>query len=159
MTNDNEKSEQIRQAVDSALELLGTETEELIPILSQVNKDLGFLPVEALDNISQRMKIPSSQVLSVASFYHMLYTKPMGRHVVKFCESAPCHVTGGRIVWSALKEELKLNPGETSPDGKWTLITVSCLGICAVGPVMMVDEDVYGNITPNQISSILTHYQ
>jgi len=89
----------------------------------------------------------------------MLYTKPMGRHVVKFCESAPCHVTGGRIVWSALKEELKLNPGETSPDGKWTLITVSCLGICAVGPVMMVDEDVYGNITPNQISSILTRYQ
>ena len=159
MTNDNENSKKIRQAVDSALEILGTETEELIPILSQVNKDLGFLPVEALDNISQRMKIPSSQVLSVASFYHMLYTKPMGRHVVKFCESAPCHVIGGRMVWSALKEELKLNPGETSPDGKWTLITVSCLGICAVGPVMMVDEDVYGNITPNQISSILTHYQ
>ena len=159
MTNDNENSKKIRQAVDSALEILGTETEELIPILSQINKDLGFLPVEALDNISQRMKIPGSQVLSVASFYHMLYTKPMGRHVVKFCESAPCHVTGGRKVWSALKEELKLNPGETSPDVKWTLITVSCLGICAVGPVMMVDEDVYGNITPNQISSILSRYQ
>ena len=63
------------------------------------------------------------------------------------------------MVWTALKEELKLNPGETSPDGKWTLITVSCLGICAVGPVMMVDEDVYGNITPNQISSILSRYQ
>jgi len=68
MTNDNEKSEQIRQAVDSALELLGTETEELIPILSQVNKDLGFLPVEALDNISQRMKIPTARCFQLPVF-------------------------------------------------------------------------------------------
>ena len=89
----------------------------------------------------------------------MINTKPTGRHVVKFCESAPCHVAGGREVWKALQKELGIKPGETSDDGKWTLITTSCLGVCAVGPVMMVDEDIYGNITPNQLPEILGKYQ
>jgi len=96
---------------------------------------------------------------SVATFYKMLFTKEMGRHVVKFCESAPCHVAGGRQLWKSLKDELKLQPGETSPDGKWTLTTVSCLGLCALGPVMMVDEDVYGNLTAESLPSIFASYQ
>jgi NADH:ubiquinone oxidoreductase subunit E len=94
----------------------------------------------------------------VASFYHMLSTKPRGRHVIQFCESAPCHVAGGRQVWQTLQDELGLEPGQTSADGKWTLVTASCLGICGVGPVLIVDEDIYGNVGPERVPEILGRY-
>ena len=153
-----EKADKVTKSVNSAIEYYGDKADELIPILIRVNRELGYLPNEALEEISHRLGIPESQLMAVASFYYMLYTKPMGRHVIKFCESAPCHVAGGREVWSSLKDNLKLDSGETSPDGKWTLITTSCLGICAVGPVLMIDENIHGNITPDQIPEILSRY-
>jgi NADH-quinone oxidoreductase subunit E len=159
MTSGMEKGITVEQVVKDAFEFYGEKADELVPILLKVNTEFGYLPDEALETISKKLRIPQSQLNSVATFYKMLFTKKMGRHVVKFCESAPCHVAGGRQVWSALKDELKLQPGETSPDEKWTLITVSCLGLCSAGPVMMVDEDVYGNLTAENLPSILAHYK
>lgn len=147
------------ETVNATLDVYHAKQEELIPILMKVNQELGYVPAEALEYISDRIHIPLSRVYSVASFYHMISTKPTGRHVIKFCESAPCHVAGGKEVWEALLKELKIKPGETSGDGKWTLKTTSCLGVCAVGPVMLVDEDIYGNITPDQIPEILGKYE
>ena len=159
MTVNTKDRKEVVKTVDSAIDEFHTKKEELIPILMKINQELGYLSSEALEQISNRMHIPQSQVYSVASFYRLIYTKPKGRHVIKFCESAPCHVVGGREVWNAIQKELKLKPGETSSDGKWTLTTTSCLGVCAVGPVMMVDEDIYGNITPDQLSKILGKYE
>jgi len=158
MTSKNGKDRLIIEAVDSAIEHYGDSREELIPILNFVNRKLGYLPSDALEEISNRLKSPRSQLFSVASFYHMLSTKPRGKHVIQFCESAPCHVVGGREVWQALKETLNLENGETSPDGTWSLITTSCLGLCGVGPVIMVDDDAYGNVKPEQIKEILARY-
>ncbi len=158
MTVGTKNGEGIKQAVSDAIERHGSRREELIPILNDVNRTLGFLPAEALEDISSRLRTPKSQVFSVASFYQMLSTKPHGTHVIRFCESAPCHVVGGRQVWEALQAELSLKAGETSPDGKWTLETVSCLGVCAVGPVILVDEDIFGNVEPGQIHDILARY-
>ncbi len=146
-------------AVHEAVKQHGTARDELIPILSDVNRKIGFLPAEALNEISRMMHVPKSQIFSVATFYRMLSTEKLGRHVIQFCESAPCHVVGGRQVWETLQDELDLEPGQTSPDGKWTLVTVSCLGVCGVGPVVVVDEDMYGNVTPAQVSEILAHYE
>mgnify|MGYP001344782906 CR=1 FL=1 len=148
----------VLEAVNAALDRHGASREELIPILNQVNQALGYLPAEALSEISLRLKEPLSSVLGVASFYSMLSTRPRGRHVVQFCESAPCHVAGGREVWETLREALKLATDETSPDGKWTLITASCLGICGVEPVVIIDDDVYGNLTADKIPEILARY-
>jgi NADH-quinone oxidoreductase subunit E len=159
MTSGKEIGITVEQAVKEAFEFYGEKTEDLVPILLKVNKELGFLPNEALKTISEKLRISQSQLYSVATFYKMLFTKKMGRHVVKFCESAPCHVAGGRQDWEAIKDELNLRSGETSPDGKWTLITVSCLGLCSAGPVMIVDEDVYGNLTAENLSSIFARYQ
>ena len=89
----------------------------------------------------------------------MLSTEPRGRHVIQFCESAPCHVAGGRLVWQKLQHELGLSKGETSEDNRWTLLTVSCLGVCGVGPVMIIDNDIYGNVTPEQVPDILSNYE
>ncbi len=148
----------VSSVVQAAVERHGATLEALIPILSEVNQALGYLPAEALAEISQELRVPKSRLFSVASFYHMLSTKPRGRHVIQFCESAPCHVVGGREVWQTLQDELRLAPGETSADGKWTLVTTSCLGICGVGPVIMVDEDIYGNVGPDRVADILARY-
>jgi NADH-quinone oxidoreductase subunit E len=148
----------VTQVVSDAVNHYGANQGEMIPILNEINCRLGYLPKFALDEVSRLLKAPKSQLFSVASFYRMLSTKPRGRHVIQFCESAPCHVAGGRQVWHALQEALGLKPGETSADGKWTLLTTSCLGVCGVGPVMTVDEDIYGNIHPEQLLDILKKY-
>jgi len=153
------ESEVVIEAVREAVKVHGPKREELIPILNDVNRKLGYIPREAFEEISRQMQVPKSHLLSVASFYQMLSTKPRGRHVIQFCESAPCHVVGGRQVWEELQEQLGLTRGETSPDGRWTLETVSCLGVCGVGPVLLVDEDIYGNLKPEQIAPILARYE
>ena len=144
--------------VQTAVTRHGATQEALVPILTEVNHELGYLPAEALTEVSRLLRAPKSQLFSVASFYHMLSTKRRGRHIIQFCESAPCHVVGGREVWQSLQDELKLTSGETSADGRWTLLTTSCLGICGVGPVIMVDDDIYGNVVPKQVPDILARY-
>lgn len=147
------------EAVRSAVQKHGATKEELIPILTEVNRALGYLPAEALEEISIAMRIPKSQLFSVATFYRMLSTEKLGRHVIQFCESAPCHVVGGRQVFDALQDSLDIEPGQTSPDGKWTLVTVSCLGVCGIGPVIVIDDDMYGNVEPAQLAGILARYE
>jgi NADH:ubiquinone oxidoreductase subunit E len=151
--------DQARQVAQEITQRHGAKRYELIPILTDVNHQLGYLPPEALDEISIQLKVPKSQIYSAASFYSMLSTKPRGRHVIQFCESAPCHVQGGREVWSTLQALLKLNAGETSPDKRWTLMTTSCLGLCADGPVLLVDDDLFMNVTPDQIAGILAKFK
>lgn len=159
MTVETKNGKTVLEAVQTAVKRHGATREELIPILNEVNRVVGYLPGEALEEISRLLRVPKSHLFSVASFYHMLSTRPRGRHVIQFCESAPCHVAGGREVWQTLKEELQLEPDQTSPDGKWTLITTSCLGVCGVGPVIVVDNDIFGNVTPDQVAGILARYR
>jgi len=149
----------VTNSVRAAVEHHGASQDELIPILNEVNREIGYIPGEAFDEISRLLRVPRSQLFSVASFYRMLSTKPRGKHVIQFCESAPCHVVGGREVWQAIKDFLKIEEDETTSDGNWTLVTTSCLGLCSVGPVMVVDDDVYGNIDPAQVATILEKYR
>jgi len=148
----------VMNAVEAAIKEHGTNREELIPILNDINRKIGYLPQEALEEVSRRLRLAKSQVFAVTTFNRMLSTKPRGRHVIQFCESAPCHVVGGREVWETLQDILKIGEDETTPDGKWSLVTTSCLGICGVGPVIVIDDDVYGNVTPEQIPDILARY-
>lgn len=159
MTEELKNNKTVLEAVHSAVEHYGASREELIPILNEVNRKVGFLPSDALEEVSRLLKVPKSKLFSVTTFYRMLSTKPRGRNVIQFCESAPCHVVGGREVWERLQQELQLSDGETSPDNKWSLITTSCLGICGIGPVIVINEDVYGNVTPSQIPEILARYE
>lgn len=160
------KELEIQAVVKAAIEQHGATRDALIPILSEVNRAFGYIPTEAFREVRRQVHMPKNQVFvtegqlfSVASFYHMLSTQPRGRHVVLFCESAPCHVMGGRELFESVKDELKLQPGETAPDNRFSLVTTSCLGLCGVGPVLVVDEDVYGNVRPDQVSEILAKYE
>ena len=154
-----ETSNGVLEAVQDAVNRHGAKHEELIPILNDVNRKVGFLPSQALSEVARLLQVPKSQVFSVATFYQMLSTVETGKHVILFCESAPCHVVGGREVWRRLQDELGLEAGQISPDKMWTLVTVSCLGVCGVGPVVVVDEDMYGNVTPDMIPEILAKYE
>ena len=153
------KTKDVSTVVQAAIKKHGVSRDALIPILSDVNDALGYLTPAAMTEISQSLRVSGSQLYETASFYRMLSTKPRGEHVVQFCESAPCHVMGGRKIWPALKEALGLQAGDTSEDGKWTLLTTSCPGVCGVGPVMVIDDDVYGNLTPERIPEILALYE
>ena len=153
------QGQDIKKIVDDLIQEHGDQKAELIPILQDINREMGYISDEAIKELSESMNIPSSHIYSVATFYRMLSTEPRGRHVIQFCESAPCHVAGGRLVWQKLQRELGLKKGETSQDEKWTLLTTSCLGLCGIGPVMIIDNDIYGNVTPDQVPEILENYE
>lgn len=156
----------IKTTVKNAIERHGKHKDALISILTEVNDNYGYIPSDAFKEIRIQLNLADggvftseSQLFGVASFYQMLSTKPVGRHVIRFCESAPCHVMGGRQLFQSIKEQLEIQPGETSPDGKWTFMTTSCLGTCGVGPVMLVDDDIYGNVAPEQLAEIFSRYE
>jgi NADH-quinone oxidoreductase subunit E len=159
------KESELIEVVEKAIAKHGDTREAVIPVLGEVNRAYGYIPTQALPEIRRRIHIPDeglfmgdSTLFSVASFYKMFSLHPLGRHIVRFCESAPCHVQGGRQVFKVLQDELGIKPGETSADKKWSLLMTSCLGICAVGPVIIVDEDVHGNVTPEKVPEILAQY-
>ncbi len=159
MTVEEMQNQKVIAKVNAVVKHHGATRDEIIPILSDLNKEIGYLPAEALDRgQAGSCACRRASFFRSPAFYTMLSTKPRGQHVVQFCESAPCHVVGGREVWQTLQDELGLKSGETSPDGKWTLITTSCLGVCGVGPVILVDEDMYGNVKPDQVAGILARY-
>ncbi len=156
----------IGELVERAIKVHGARRDAIIPILSDINRALGHIPIEVLPEIRRRIQSPEQGVIvadshlySAASFYQMFSLLPTGAHVIRFCESAPCHVEGGRQVIKALEDELGLRPGETSGDGKWSLFMTSCIGVCSVGPVFLVDDDLYGNVTPERVPEILARYQ
>ena len=155
----------ISNIVQKAIEKHGAKLDALIPILSEINHALGYIPAEAFVEVQKQIRteeqtfVSKGQLFGLASFYDMLSTKPRGRHVIKFCENAPCHVVGGKAVWDALRETLEVENGQTTPDKKWTLLTTSCLGLCSVGPVVLIDDDLYGNVSPSQIDEILARYE
>lgn len=157
---------EVKAVVAQAIENHGKTFDALIPILSEINHTLGYIPAEAIREVKKQIHGPTSNVYvsesrlyGLASFYDMLSTQPRGRHVIKFCENAPCHVVGGKAIWDALRETLELENGETTSNNKWTLLTTSCIGLCSVGPVLLVDDDMYGNVTVEQIPEILGHYE
>lgn len=159
MPSDTLNKEENILGVQEIVKRIGSTRADLIPVLQAITNQFGFISQTAMEELSQLMNLPTKEINSVATFYRMLSTQPRGRHVVQFCESAPCHVVGGREVFAALKQALALEPGQTSPDNKWTLLTTSCLGVCGIGPVMLIDTDMYGNVTSEQVKEILSRYE
>ncbi len=155
---------EIKEVVQEAIEKHGYGRDAFIPILSEINHELGYIPAEAIREVKAQINhdgsfVSQGQLYGLASFYDMLSTQPRGRHIIKFCENAPCHIVGGKAIWDTLRETLELENGETTPDKKWTLVTTSCIGLCSVGPVLLIDDDMYGNVTVEQIPNILERYE
>ncbi len=127
----------------------------LIDVLHDVQALYGYLPEQAMKRIAEGLSLPLSKVYGVATFYSLFTLEPKGQYVIRLCESAPCHIRGAVQVLSAIEEELKIKPGETTPDSKFTLEFTSCLGVCGVAPAIMINDQVYGNLTPEKVKEIL----
>jgi len=121
----------------------------LITVLQEVQAELGYLSGQTIEQISQIMDLPASQVYGVATFYTQFRLKPVGKHLMRVCHGTACHVNGAVKISQALEDELKVGDGETTEDGKFTLETVACLGCCSLAPVMMIDSETYGRLTPD----------
>jgi NADH-quinone oxidoreductase subunit E len=131
-------------------------SEGLIPALHEIQELYSnSIPENIAKDIAEYLSIPNSQVSEVLTFYSMFSTKKRGKYIIRVCESLPCHVNGGREVVQALKEKLKIDFGETTSDGLFTLESTSCLGICGVAPAMMINSEAYGNLNKEKINSII----
>lgn len=131
---------------------------QLIAVLHRVQRDFGYLGPEALDAVAQLMQIPAATVSGVASFYHFFRLHPPGRHTISLCLGTACYVRGAERLAERLKEELGIDFGETTTDGVFTLEGTRCLGCCGLAPVLAIDEDINGYVTPDQIPGILEPY-
>ncbi|AGL49151.1 NADH-quinone oxidoreductase subunit E [Thermotoga maritima MSB8] len=147
--------EVIAEIVQKAKET-AEERDVLINTLHEIQKRFdNFIPPEAAEIVAEELDVPLSRVYEVLTFYTMFSTKPKGKYVIRVCESLPCHVENGREVVKALKEILKIDFGQTTSDGLFTLEMTSCLGLCGVAPVIMVNDEYYGNMTPDRVKDLI----
>lgn len=129
-----------------------------IEALKAVQKHRGWVPDEAIDAIAAVIGIPASDVEGVATFYNMIFRRPVGRHVIKVCDSISCFLTGYDALKDALMAHTGLGYGETSADGRYTLLPVCCLGNCDKGPTLMIDDDTHGPVAPADVPALLERY-
>jgi len=131
----------------------------LIAILHKAQELFGYLNKEVMDEVASSMSIPTAHIWGVATFYHYFNLKPKGKHVVSVCMGTACYVKGAEAVLNAIKEELKIGVGGTTEDNQFSLAEARCLGACGIAPVVMIDDKIYGELTPKRIKEILKGYK
>lgn len=144
--------------IDEILEKYKGMDGALIPVLQESQNVHGYLSKEVIEYISAKMNIPSSQIYGVVTFYAQFHLNPRGKNVIRVCQGTACHVRGAKAILKAVEEHLGVSAGETTPDLSFTLETVACIGACGLAPVMMVNEDTHGRLTPESIPEILSKY-
>ena len=139
------------------LERYPASTEHLLDMLHDLQdaEPKNYLTPEALRAVADYLSIPLSDVVSTATFYTMYSLKPRGTHVIRLCESPPCQLVGAETLLDILAKHLSVGVGETTEDGAFTLETASCLGVCGVAPAMMIDEELYGNLTAARVVEVI----
>jgi NADH-quinone oxidoreductase subunit E len=131
----------------------------LIDILHDTQAQIGYLPEEALELISKGLGVPLSRIYCVVTFFKAFSLTPRGRNLVSVCMGTACHVRGADRVLEQIEKELSIKAGENTPDLKFTLETVNCIGSCALGPMVTVGEDYHGQVTPETIGTVLQQYK
>jgi len=131
---------------------------ELINVLHKTQEAFGYLPAEVQQVIARELNVSEAKVYGVVSFYAFFTMKPKGKHKISVCTGTACYVRGVEKVIEELKDELNIAVGEVTPDGKFSLDCLRCVGACGLAPVMLIGEKVYGRVEPTQIKDILTQY-
>ena len=141
---------------DTVLSTKGHDSSALIPLLQQVQTEIGYVPREAISEISKELRVSTSAIFGVLTFYAQFRLKPTGEHMVKICRGTACHVRGAPLIIDAVDDELGLTDGnDTTEDLKFTVEKVACFGACSLAPVVIVDEETKGNITPDQARKMI----
>jgi len=131
----------------------------LIPILQGAQEVYGYLPAHVIKHISKAIRIPVARIYGVVTFYAQFRLTPVGRNLINICLGTACHVRGGAKVVETIEKELKIKDGATTEDGRFTLEVVACIGACGLAPVISINNEVHGRLSPDKIAGILAKYE
>lgn len=137
----------------------GAQRDSLIPILQEIQDKQGFLSREAVVEVGKALKLPVSKIYGVATFYNQFRFTPQGKYHIQVCRGTACHVKGSAAVLDALKRELKVESGETTRDGLFSLEVVACIGACGLAPVINIDGNFHANLTTQKIPGVVNQYR
>lgn len=149
-----------KEKIDIIIEKFQGKKGATIPLLQEVQGVEGYLKRETMQYVSSKTGIKVADMYGVATFYSMFRLKPQGRHIIRVCKGTACHVSGAETIFHAIQSHLDLTDLEdTTDDGKYTLMEVACLGCCSLAPVIMIDENTHGKLTPDSVGKILDSYK
>ncbi|UCE24205.1 MAG: NADH-quinone oxidoreductase subunit NuoE [Candidatus Zixiibacteriota bacterium] len=131
----------------------------LIPLLQSAQDTYGYISEKAIDYISHITGIPSADIYGVVTFYAQFRTKPLGKYVIKVCNGTACHVNGAKNITDTINDELNIDYEETSDDGSFSLLSVACIGCCSLAPVILINDETYGRLTPAKLRKVLRSYK
>jgi len=149
------KDKPAKQKVKATLDRYQHDPGMLVSVLQDVQAEYNYLPRKALLQVSQGLDIPLTQVYSVASFFKAFSLKPRGRHLINVCLGTACHVRGAVRILEEIERQLGINPGETTEDFKYTLERVNCVGACALGPIVIIDDTYSGQMKTDKVKTLL----
>lgn len=148
-----------RKEIDEAISIMPVKKAACIEALKVVQHHRRWISDDSLKDVAEYMEMSTAELDSVATFYNMLFRRPVGRHIILVCDSISCWVMGYENVRDHLMKKLSIKYGETTPDDRFTLLPNCCLGTCDTAPAMMIDNDLYQNIKPEQLDDILKKYE
>lgn len=154
----NLTEEEKRIAVEKSRQVLarnGNGRGSLIPVLQQIQDELGYIPPGAMQETARHFGIPAVDVYGVVTFYNQFRLNPPGKHQVKMCMGTACHMKGGNIIMDSWERVLNIKVGETTPDREFSLERVACVGCCTLAPVTLINEKVHGRMTPTKVDGLL----
>ena len=134
-------------------------TGALIPVLQEAQKEYGYLAQDIMETIANGLGLPLSQVYGVATFYSQFRLRPHGEHTIKVCQGTACHVGGAKEIIEAIGSKLDVVTGGTTADRKFTLESVACLGCCSLAPLIMIDDEAHGQLTPQKATKIVRNFK
>ncbi len=127
----------------------------LISLLQSAQNTYGYIPETAIHYIGEIVDIPPAEIYGVVTFYSQFRLKPLGKYIIKICEGTACHVNGAKEILKCIQSELNISVGETTDDGLFSLLSVACLGCCSLSPVIMINDNTYGRLTPKKVRNVL----
>ena len=158
MLSQDEAEEQKLEQISNVIDLYRGKRDSLIQVLHLAQEIYGYLPMKVQQLIAAEMDIPVAEVSGVVTFYSFFSTKPRGEHTIRVCMGTACYVRGGKKLVERLQTLLKIDLGDTTEDGKFSLEIARCIGACGLAPAMMIDDVVYKQVNPNRLESILAKY-
>jgi len=147
-----------RSEIDAIIDRYEGRASSILAILQDIQAKEKYLPKETLEHVGERLHVPMNKVYRITTFYRAFSLTPRGLHEIQVCLGTACHVRGGVRIVERLTTELGVRPGETTPDRKFTLETLNCLGVCASGPIMVVDGQYFGKMSPAQVKGVLDQF-
>ena len=145
--------------VEEIIERYNFKKESLLAVLQDIQKEYNFLPKEAMNIVSEKLDVPLAKISSLATFYSSFSLKEKGKNTVSVCTGTACHVRGAQGILKEIERDLGIKEGETDAKKEFTLEKVNCVGACALGPLVVINEDYHGNLTPDIVGKVLSKYK